>query len=110
MRQNVIIKKNNNKIKSQLDKPKTSLTQHLKRYIDVYIYVCTRIYSVYSLHLSVSKYILLYNHHDNSEHSDRSASVVYQLLHTLHVSACACVSLWAPPVLQSARLAVSVET
>lgn len=39
----------------------------------MYVYI----YSVYILHLSVSKYILLYNHYDNSEHSDRlNASVV----------------------------------
>lgn len=39
-----------------------------------------RIYSEYILGLSVSKYILLYNHYDNSEHSDRNASVVYQVI------------------------------
>lgn len=46
----------------------------------IYIYVCLRIYSEYILRLSVSKYILLYNHYNNSEHSDRNASVVYQVI------------------------------
>lgn len=61
-------------------------------------------YSEYILHLSVSKYILLYNHYDNSEHSDRNASVVYQVIG--HAK-CERVSdsLRAPPVLPLARLA-----
>lgn len=32
------------------------------------------------LHLPVSKYILLYNHYDNSEHSDRDASDIYRVI------------------------------
>lgn len=81
-------------------------------------------YSVYILHLPVSKYILLYNHYDNSEHSSRSASVVHQVIgHAKCDRVCQIVPL-APlvlalvrharerkrSVLQLARLAVTVET
>lgn len=48
-------------------------------------------YSEYILHLSVSKYILLYNHYDNSEHSDCNASVVYQVIgHAKCERVCVC--------------------
>lgn len=45
------------------------------------------------LHLPVSKYILLYNHYDNSEHSDLNGSVIYQVIgHAKCDSMCTCVS------------------
>lgn len=45
------------------------------------------------LHLPVSKYILLYNHYDNSEHSDRDASDIYQVIgHAKCECVCVCVS------------------
>lgn len=45
------------------------------------------------LHLPVSKYILLYNHYDNSEHSNRNGSVIYQVIgHAKCDSVCTCVS------------------
>lgn len=74
------------------------------------------------LRLPVSKYILLYNHYDNSEHSDRDASDIYQVIG--HAK-CECVSdkfmvssgsgarqarRRKQSLLQLARLAVTMET
>lgn len=52
------------------------------------------------LHLPVSKYILLYNHYDNSEHSDRDASDIYQVIgHAKCECVCVCqISSWFRPV------------
>lgn len=48
----------------------------------------------------MSKYILLYNHYDNSEHSDRDASDIYQVIgHAKCECVCVCrISSWFRPV------------
>lgn len=55
-----------------------------KRYIDVYICMYPYIFCIYAslqkskFTLSMSKYILLYNHYNNSVHSQPKCLIVYQ--------------------------------